>query len=265
MGRLENKHRGGLNNEKGSKYEEYYATYIIASLLQGFLEHNVLIKSQVEGAYIDDLIVETDNKCDYFQLKNVRNLKSIWAEIREDAVSQINLSSSKQEQFTITVVYSDSTFNIPLSDDIAQYTSLEWFPYFKSIYELITHYKPFKKALAELSVLENPTDDVLYGFAEYIIGKWCSIDRQKGLKISLLADQLITSRLNTILDSDREVSMECKEILDRIPGFTYIIRGKNIVWEIEHSKNNSTEWTKELDDRIVSKMPSSAKDIFKML
>ena len=59
--------------------------------------------------------------------------------------------------------------------------------------------------------------------------------------------------------------MECKKILDLIPGFSYAIKGKNIVWEIKHSKNNSTEWTKELEDRIVRKMPNSVKDIFKML
>ena len=265
MGRLENKHRGGLNNEKGSRYEEFYATYRIASSLLNYYGHNILIKSQVEGAYIDDLMVETDNQYDYFQLKNVQKMETAWPEVREDAISQIKLSLDKQEQFSITIVYSDSTFHITLSDDLAKYTSLECFPFSKSIYEVIKQYSSFKNTLVELSVLENPTDDVLYGLAEYIIGKWCSIDRQEGLLIATLADQIKTSRLNTILDSNREMSSECKMILDRIPGFSYMIKGKNIVWEIEHSKNNSTEWTRELENRIVLHVPNSAKEIFKML
>lgn len=133
MGRLENKHRGGLNNEKGSRYEEFYATYRIARSLHNLVEHHILIRSQIEGAYIDDLLVETDVQHDYFQLKNVQNVKSTWTEVREDIVAQIKLSSDNQEQFSITVVYSDPTFNVTLSEDIALYTELEYFPYASSL------------------------------------------------------------------------------------------------------------------------------------
>lgn len=265
MGRLENKHRGGLNNEKGSRYEEFYATYLIARSLHNLAEHHILIRSQIEGAYIDDLLVKTDAQHDYFQLKNVQNVKSTWTEVREDIVSQIKLSSNNQEQFSITVVYSDPTFNVTLSEDIALYTELEFFPYASSLLKVIKQYKPFEEVLSDLCVFEDPTDNDLYGLAQYIIGQWCSIDRQEGLLIGNLVDHLKASRFNTILDSDRDISAECKEILDFIPGFSYAIKGKNIVWEVEHSKNNSTEWTKELEDRIVRQMPNSAKDIFKML
>lgn len=265
MGRLENKHRGGLNNEKGTRYEEFYATYRITASLKNFAEYDVLIKSQVEGAYIDDLMVETDTQHDYFQLKNVQNVKNTWTEISKDIVSQIELSLDKQETFSISVVYSDSTFNVTISKDIAPYTKLEYFPYANSLFEVIKQYKPFESALADLCVLEMPTDDVIYGLAKYILAEWCSVNRQEGLLLATLADQLKVSGLNTVLDSDRDISVECKEILDHIPGFSYVIRGKNIVWEIERSKNNSTEWTKELDDRITRQMPCSAKEIFKML
>lgn len=265
MGRLENKHRGGLNNEKGARYEEFYATYRIASSLVNFAECNMLIKSQVEGAYIDDLMVETDTQHDYFQLKNVQNVKNTWPEISEDILSQIKLSLDKQEQFSVSVVYSDTTFNVTLSKDIELYTKLEYFPYANSLLEVIQQYKPFKSALADLCVLERPTDDMLYGLAKYILAEWCSINRQEGLLLATLAYQLKDSGLNTVINSDRDISVECKEILDHIPGFSYVIKGKNIVWEIERSKNNSTEWTKELDDRIRCQMPCSAKEIFKML
>lgn len=265
MGRLENKHRGGVNNEKGAKYEEYYATYRIASLLPSCLDQCILIKSQVEGAYIDDLLIKTGVKHDYFQLKNVQNVKQSWTEIKEDVVSQIQLSIDKKEDFSVTLVYSDVSFNTILPEDIVDYFNFEWFPSTKSILELIGKYNPFKNALMDLSVFENPDDDTLYGLARYILGHWCGIDRQEGLLVSELADSLKCSNLNTILDSNRDISLECKEILDRITGFTYAIKGKNIVWGIEHSRNNSTEWTKGLDDRIICQVPKSAKDIFKML
>ena len=171
MGRLENKHRGGLNNEKGSRYEEFYATYRIAASLHDCAGHQILIKSQVEGAYIDDLLVETGTQHDYFQLKNVQNVKSTWTEVREDIVSQIKLSSDNQEQFSITVVYSDPTFNVTLSEDIALYTELEYFPYANSLFKVIKQYKPFEEVLSELCVFEDPTDNDLYGLAQYIIGQ----------------------------------------------------------------------------------------------
>ena len=265
MGRLENKHRGGLNNEKGARYEEFYATYRIASSLPNYAENHILIKSQIKGAYIDDLKVEIDALHDYFQLKNVQNVKNSWAEIKEDIVSQVKLSLDNKEQFSISIVYSDAEFNVTLSEDIAPYTKLEYFPYANSLLEVIKQHKPFKDVLVDLCVFEKPTDDVIYGLAKFIIAEWCSVNRQKGLLIANLADQLKTSKLNTILDSDRDISAGCQEILDGIPGFSYVIKGKNIVWDIEHSKNNSTEWTQELDDRITHQMPMSAKEIFKML
>ena len=66
MGRLENKHRGGLNNEKGARYEEFYAVYKIASFLADFADQQVLIKSQVEGAYVDDILVVNEGHYSYY-------------------------------------------------------------------------------------------------------------------------------------------------------------------------------------------------------
>ena len=171
----------------------------------------------------------------------------------------------KQEQFSISVVFSDPTFNETLSEDISPYTEMEFFPYANTLLDVIKQYKPFERSLADLHVVEKPTDDVIYGLAKFILAEWCSIDRQKGLLLDKLADRFKASRFNTVIDSDREISVECKEILDSIPGFTYFIKGKNILWNMVRSKNNSTEWTTELEERITREKPNSAKEIFKML
>lgn len=71
-----------------------------------------MIKSQIKGAYIDDLKVEIDALHDYFQLKNVQNVKNSWAEIKEDIVSQVKLSLDNKEQFSISIVYSDAEVNL---------------------------------------------------------------------------------------------------------------------------------------------------------
>ena len=57
---LKNKHRGGENNRKGSQYENFYAVYCIAKLMdecQSQLDA-VHLTSQVEDVFVDDLLIE---------------------------------------------------------------------------------------------------------------------------------------------------------------------------------------------------------------
>lgn len=265
MGRLENKHRGGLNNEKGIRYEEFYAVYKIASFLADFVDQQILIKSQVEGAYVDDLLIINEGHRSYYQLKNVQALLKYWSEIVADFLAQIVLSVDKKEDFDVTLVYSDTTFETTISEELRPYTVFEYFPYADSLYEVIMQSSSFKNTLARLCVLENATADTLYKIAKYLIGEWCSIDRQKGITIAELAKHIKESKVNTILDSDREISEDCINILNAIPDFSYKIRGKNIVWETTRSRNNSTEWTQELENKIIEISPCSAKEIFKIL
>ena len=265
MGRLENKHRGGLNNEKGARYEEFYAVYKIASFLADFADQQVLIKSQVEGAYVDDILVVNEGHYSYYQLKNVQSLLKSWNEIEADFLEQIILSVNKKEDFDITLVYSDNTFKTTISEELCPYTYFEYFPYADSLYEVIMQCASFNRVLMKLCVLENATADALYKIAKYLIGEWCAIDRQKGITIDYVVKQLKESKVNTILDSDREISVDCINILNAIPDFSYVIRGKNIIWETNRSRNNSTEWTRDLENKIIELCPGSAKEIFKML
>lgn len=265
MGRLENKHRGGLNNEKGARYEEFYAVYKIASSLADFAGQQILIKSQVGGAYVDDILMVNEEHYSYYQLKNVQSLLKYWGRIKDDFMAQIVLSQDKKEDFDITLVYSDSTFETTISEELYPYTNFEYFPYADSLYELIAQSPTLKDALKRLCVLENATADALYKIARYLIGEWCAIDRQKGITIADLAERIKDSSVNTILDSDREISADCRSILDAIPDFSYRIRGKNIVWETTRSRNNSTEWTRDLENKIIDMSPCSAKEIFKIL
>lgn len=152
-----------------------------------------------------------------------------------------------------------------MSKELESCTRLEFFPYAVSVYRVIAEYEPFKEALKQLCAQENPSDDVLNGIAVLIGGLWWSVDRPHGISINELAEKIKVSPINTILDSNRKISDECKAILDSIPDFSYHIKGKNIVWESIHSKNNSTKWSKDLELKIIERSPRTAKDIFKIL
>lgn len=263
MGYLENKHRGGINNEKGSQYELNYATYQISNYLLLTNDHNIHIKTQIEGAYLDDLLITLDDIHKYYQIKNVKNLH--WQSLENDFNSQFDKSTANKEKFELGLVYSDSDFSAEISDKLKSHTEFIYFPYTSTLYLLIDSYKPFKDSLIKLCTIKEPTNDLLYGIATAIIGVWCSIDKPKGTSMNYIADKLNNFKVNTILNADKEINNKCKYILNSIPNFSYEIKGNKLIWDYAHSKGNSTMWTPELETAIIENKPSTIKDIFKLL
>lgn len=263
MNYLKNKHKGGVSSEKGLQYEMNYAVYKIACYLLACNEHSVRFQTQIEGAYVDDLLITVDDDVyNYHQIKNVKGLK--WATVESDFIMQSNQCTERSENFTITLVYSDPQFSTTLSEELKPHTNTLYFPYTTSLYGLINTHTPFKDALKELSAYDDPSEDLLYGIAEAIAGIWLSSNRMDGASITDIADRLKKSEINTVLDPDAEIAMECKTILDAIPDFSYEIKGKKIIWYSD-SFSGSTLWTSRLQNEIIENAPSTAKDIFKML
>ncbi len=70
---LASKHRGGEYNRKGNQYEDYYAVFsILREMSRGHRE--AIVSSQVEGAYVDDLLIADAEHKTYHQLKNKEKL-----------------------------------------------------------------------------------------------------------------------------------------------------------------------------------------------
>lgn len=221
------------------------------------------MRTQVEDAFLDDLLVAIDDLYQYYQIKNVKDLR--WRSLEHDFDSQFEKSTENKENFKLALVYSDSSFSPNISDKLRPYTELIFFPYTDSLYSLIDSYKPFKDSLIKLCAIKKPANDSLFGIATAIIGIWCSINRHTGISIKDFANQLRLKTINTILNSNKGITNECKRILDSIPNFSYEIKGNNINWDCEYSTGNSTVWTPELEDTIIKNKPSSIKDIFKLL
>lgn len=129
---LANKHRGGENNRMGNLYEDYYAVFSI--LREMSEEHgDTTIAAQVEGAYVDDLlIVYGDNKI-YHQLKNNANLS--WGNmshgnLKYDFLMQARFSESCSEKYFLKLVVTNNFDHLErsLPDDLKKVASVEFYP-----------------------------------------------------------------------------------------------------------------------------------------
>ena len=70
---LTRKHRGGENSKKGNMFEAYFSVYQILLLMsEGKLDATLF--SQVENAYVDDLLILQDDSSVYHQIKDVKSL-----------------------------------------------------------------------------------------------------------------------------------------------------------------------------------------------
>ena len=268
MAYLENKHRGGISGEKGSKYESFYTTFKVADYLStttgvdGDIPE-VLFQSQVM-AYLDDLLITDNTRRIYHQIKNVANFR--WPSVEGDFIKQKDASEQAGENYKLVLVYSDSKFNKDVPIDLEPCTDFSYFPYDPSIYTVIEKSSDFKSALKRILKFANPSDDKLYALAVCILGYWIGNDMQKGLTLKNFKDCIVSnSNISTIFDRDISISNECRRILDSIPGFSYTISGNSIVWESRRYKDNVTIWSRDLEARIISKSPQTINDIVKLM
>lgn len=103
---LSNKHRGGESGRKGNLYEDYYAVFsILREMSEGHCD--AVVSSQVEGAYVDDLLIVDDRYKIYHQLKNQENLS--WGRMQHgdlmyDFMMQAGLCEECSENFLLKLV-----------------------------------------------------------------------------------------------------------------------------------------------------------------
>lgn len=268
MAYLENKHRGGISGEKGTKYESFYTTFKVANYLSTTIgvdgdTPEVLFQSQVM-AYLDDLLITDNTRRIYHQIKNVANLR--WSSVEDDFRRQKDASEHAGENYKLVLVYSDSEFDENVPIDLESCTDFSYFPYNSSIYTVIEKSSDFKSALKGILKFDNPSDDKLYALALCILGYWIGNDMQEGVTLRNFKDCIVSnSNISTIFDRDISISKECRRILDSIPGFSYTIRGNSIVWESRRYKDNVTIWSGDLEARIISKSPKTINDIVKLM
>ena len=268
---LKNKHRGGRSNAKGNLYEEYYAVYQLALLIDKYRStpSNVYLSTQVPDTFVDDLlIVQEDSHKTYHQLKDVKNISWKSNKLKYDFERQRDISSENGEQFALKIVYSDIDSSVSeVPETISECTTAEHFPSYPSIQSLYFGFQPFQEAVKSIAMSNHLTDNDFIGISGALLGAWGMVDSQSSTSLKEILDKVDSIgkgliNINTY-PSAIKVSDDCSALLRQI-GVEYQTVGSSVYWSYGCFSGRSL-WTKEIEDNIVAASPKVFKDIIDLL
>ena len=153
---LKNIHQGGINNSKGTQYEQYYLlfkTFEIASNKTLDLSKQYL-KTQVYG-FVDDIVYcDKQNSIKHnYQAKNSNGQDANWNDKQEQRFLQqreIDLNFFGFNNSYCYLLVSDiNKANINKTKIAHTNFNCEFFPYYKNVVELL-EYTPFKECVDNL-------------------------------------------------------------------------------------------------------------------
>lgn len=159
---LKNIHQGGINNSKGTQYEQYYLLFKIFEIANNpTLDlSKQYLKTQVYG-FVDDIVYfdHHNNIKHNYQAKNSDGKTSDWTDEHEQRFAQqikIDLDFFKyQNSYCYLLVSNINKANVNKDKITHTNFSCEFFPYYKNLVELL-EYEPFKTYVDGLIGL-NPT------------------------------------------------------------------------------------------------------------
>ena len=270
---LKNKHKGGKNNNKGATYENYYATYLIASFTHKYMTQmeSVFLSSQLENAFVDDLLVNETSTLlrTYHQLKDVARLT--WrtgkgCSLETDFKRQMEISNEKGENFKLKLIYSKTDSPVSsVPNNLSPFTTSEYFPASHSINQLILSYPPFKDAIKQIMVQQEVPDDELSGAASAILGAWNSVN-QNNVSLQNISDIVYSKGkgyVNIKTYPTVTVSYRCKEILNQF-GLTFRENGLKIYW-FYGNLQGEVIWTANTEQRLVDGNPTDIWSLIELL
>jgi hypothetical protein len=184
---LQNKNRGGINGEKGSTYENFYALYQLAILAKEVIEldRDATLYGQA-FAFVDDLMVDRhDNPVlRNYQLKNSSTVA--WGKgdksIQDDFYKQKILNDSISRESEISLVVSNRDLQDRLSEkcpaSIRDFSQVLYFPYEKGLSQLLEKYPDLKESIEYLCAFEDPEIDKIECVANVLLGAIVSSARE---------------------------------------------------------------------------------------
>ena len=268
---LNNKHSGGLNNQKGSLYEDFYAVYQIVSCIANYKKSldAVGFQTQLKDTYVDDLLIAYPNTNIYHQLKDTQILKWIDGSrrtIQSDFEHQIADCKERDETFALKLVHSASKSNVAdIPPTLTTYTSTELFPHADDINQLFLISIPFKEALSQISAKGiTATDDELSIIATIFLGVWRGSDTNSRISLSDIVEKAGKIHLNLSIYPDAVISDECRQIFDAIDDLEYRICGRELVWSMGFL-NGTCWWTPDLENSIITANPRTKREIAQLL
>lgn len=237
---LKNKIKGGEINERGNKYEGYFATF---KILEYFNLHpgqlNQIIISSQESSFVDDLLIVKDENRHLYQLKSSKSLA--WGSAKKlktlnfDFYIQKKIERFSKRKFRLGLVVSikdlRDKLNQNLPAQLQDCTDVVHFPCCESLQKQILTDSKFRQELEKLSALRSPTVDKLESLAATVLGAW-NASNKKNLNLEYL--YLKVEEIGYAFIKPRiihNISSPTKNILDQIKGFTYICHGNYLTWE----------------------------------
>lgn len=248
---LKNKNKGGMVNEKGNTYENFFAVYKISVLSKDVLENEkqIVLASQIM-AFVDDLIINDiqENIYQHYQLKNTASLTwgSGLRSIADDFAKQYNLNQAVSKQSEITLVVSNAQLRDRLANkipqQIAEFSEVDYFYFASSLPKVLQEEQEFSQAVAYLCAFDNPEPDKIECVASVILGAWLSSDKSNVSIREILekSRQSQPSYIRYFGSQDVQIDPEVKKILDQIQGFTYSISKGFLQWQFANGLEEGT-------------------------
>ena len=228
---LANKHRGGKSNNMGNLYENYYAVFsILREMATG--HRYALVSAQVEGAYVDDLlIVDGENKI-YHQLKN--NAKLSWGgmqhgDLKYDFLMQARLSESSSEKFLLKLVVSFHYDKLmrALPNELKKVASVEFYPMLED-FNQYAYFPAFANVAIKAIGCASYEIDKVENVATALLGLWVG-GRCRGKKVYEVWDEMKQMLYGKEI-VDAEKIDELVALLQEM-GFSVLLNQSGLIWK----------------------------------
>lgn len=232
---------GSKSNQKGSRYEDFFALFKLIELFHIFMAKNMQNDIQMYTsavAFVDDLLISDQyhNSQRHFQLKNTGHVR--WEEgsknsITDDFRKQKLLNDAFNIQNTyIFLVCSDEikvqNLKREIPSTIENFSRVVFFPNAETLNHLLLSHKEFKEALKKICFSNE--SDKLELLAKIILGHWSDQKTTNNSVQELFA--YLQSKTPNYLKIDVDVGLihEAKNILSDITGFSYVVENGYFKW-----------------------------------
>jgi hypothetical protein len=229
---LRNKHRGGINGQKGTRYEDYYAVFRLAGYTGraystggglGASETTRFI-SQVERCFVDDLVIEEMGRQQvlFHQLRNVQSLS--WGDgeksIAWNFESQETLSKRAERGYYCYLVVPDEGMQADLAASmpptLKNFSEVHYFPWLETLDNYIQGWQEFHEAVASLSAFERPTAEKCLPVARGLLAAWIDAGPNALVLGEVLRELQSGSSYVRPIEGDRQLASEFIKALNGI-------------------------------------------------
>ena len=269
---LKNKNKGGENNYKGNRYEDFYAVFQIITQIATKPKElmSISFQTQVKNAYVDDFLIENKEHRTYHQIKNNQNIS--WGSVEKeksiayDFVMQKEKSLAEDKSFDLKLIHSSAKNNlketVPLQ--LRSCTTVKYFEDKENLNGYVLSDNEFHENLKMIAA-DDRTDDNLMNIAMAFLGVWKSCNPMNKITLPDIIERVKNIKpINLVIEEDIFMSEECRKILTSIQGLSYYVKGKMVYWNFGNFKG-SCLWSEDVEQQIIQKKPHTKLEILSIL